>query len=127
MAKVLGLGGVFFKSADPQKLGAWYKQWLDIPVEPWGAVLPHGNLPPQAYNVWTPFAADTDYFAPSTSSFMVNLIVDDVDGCLERVREGGAEVMDKIDDGEFGRFGWFVDPEGNKVELWCPPATPPQV
>jgi len=122
MAKVLGLGGVFFKSADPATLGAWYKQWLDVPVEPWGAVLPHKELPSSAYGVWTPFAADTDYFAPSTSSFMVNFVVDDVDGCLARVLEGGAEVMDKIEDGEFGRFGWFLDPEGNKVELWRPPA-----
>jgi uncharacterized glyoxalase superfamily protein PhnB len=127
MAKVLGLGGVFFKAKDPEKLGAWYKQWLEIPVEPWGAVLTHDNLPKTAYNVWTPFKTDTDYFAPSTATFMVNLVVDDVDGCLERVREGGAEVMDKIEDGEFGRFGWFLDPEGNKVELWAPPAKPPVV
>lgn len=127
MAKVLGLGGVFFKAKDPEKLGAWYREWLDVPVEPWGAVLKHENLPKTAYNVWTPFKADTDYFAPSKADFMVNLVVDDVDGCLERVREGGAEVMEKIEDGEFGRFGWFVDPEGNKVELWAPPAKPPVV
>ena len=127
MAKLLGLGGVFFKARDPQKLGAWYREWLDVPVEAWGAVLMHDALPETAYNVWTPFKEDTDYFAPSTAPFMVNLIVDDVDGCLERVREGGAEVMEKIEDGEFGRFGWFVDPEGNKVELWTPPAKLPEV
>jgi len=125
MAKVLGLGGVFFKAKDPEALGRWYRTWLDVPVEPWGAVLPHANLPATAYGVWSPFAADTEYFAPSEAPFMVNLVVDDVDGCLERVREGGAEVMDKVEDGEYGRFGWFVDPEGNKVELWAPPAKPP--
>lgn len=127
MAKVLGLGGVFFKAQDPAKLGAWYKEWLDLPVEPWGAVLPHDDLPPTAYGVWTPFKADTDYFEPSTAGFMINLVVDDVDGCLARVREGGAQVMEKVEESEFGRFGWFVDPEGNKVELWAPPAEPPVV
>jgi predicted enzyme related to lactoylglutathione lyase len=125
MARVLGLGGVFFKAQDPKKLGAWYREWLDMPVEPWGAALPYENLPASAYGVWTPFKADTDYFAPSRASFMVNLVVDDVDACLARVKEGGAEVMAKVEESEFGRFGWFVDPEGNKVELWAPPAGPP--
>ena len=125
MAKVLGLGGVFFKSADPEKLGAWYKQWLDVPVEhPHGACLWHRNLPPGAMSVWSPFKQDTEYFAPSDQAFMVNLIVDDVEGCLKRVAEGGATVMPDREDGEFGKFGWFLDPEGNKVELWCPPASP---
>ena len=88
MAKVLGLGGVFFKAKDPEKLGAWYREWLGVPVEPWGAVLKHGDLPETAYNVWTPFKADTDYFAPSGSPFMINFVVDDVDGCLARAAVG---------------------------------------
>ena len=123
MARVLGLGGVFFKSRDPAKLGAWYREWLDLPVEhPYGACLKHEGLPAESYGVWSPFKEDTNYFAPSDRAFMVNLIVDDLDGCLARVREGGAEVMEKAEDSEFGRFGWFLDPEGNKVELWQPPA-----
>jgi len=123
MAKVVGLGGVFFKAADPAKLGQWYQKWLDLPVEhPFGAILKHEKLPADGYSVWTPFKQDTTYFAPSDRTFMVNLIVDDLDGCLERVRQGGATVMPEVEDSEFGRFGWFLDPEGNKVELWQPPA-----
>ena len=123
MAKVVGLGGVFFKATDPKKLGQWYKDWLDLPVKhPYGAVLKHDLLPGNGYSVWSPFKKDTDYFAPSDQTFMINLLVDDVDGCLARVREGGAEVMPEVEDSEFGRFGWFIDPEGNKVELWQPPA-----
>jgi len=123
MAKVLGLGGVFFKTTDPAKLGQWYKEWLDLPVvHPYGACLKHDRLPAAGYSVWSPFKRDTTYFAPSEQTFMINLIVDDLDGCLARVREGGAEVMSDVEDSEFGRFGWFIDPEGNKVELWQPPA-----
>ena len=123
MAKVVGLGGVFFKADDPEKLGQWYKVWLELPVEhPYGACLKHEQLPAGQYSVWSPFKKDTTYFAPSDQTFMINLIVDDLDGCLARVRESGATVMPDVEDSEFGRFGWFVDPEGNKVELWQPPA-----
>lgn len=125
MAKVLGVGGVFFKSADPEKLGAWYREWLGLPVEhPYGASMKKEGLPAGSFTVWSPFKQDTTYFAPSDQVFMINLIVDDVEGCLAKVAEGGAEVMADRQDGEFGAFGWFLDPEGNKVELWCPPASP---
>jgi predicted enzyme related to lactoylglutathione lyase len=123
MARALGVGGIFFKAKDPEKLGAWYKEWLDLPVEhPYGAAMKHDLLPPKSCTVWSPFKQDTTYFEPSDQSFMINLIVDDLDGCLARVTDGGAEVMSKVEDSEFGRFGWFIDPEGNKVELWQPPA-----
>ncbi len=123
MARALGIGGVFFKARDPEKLGAWYKQWLDLPVEhPYGASMKHEGLPAGSCTVWSPFKQDTTYFEPSGQSFMINLIVDDLDGCLARVAESGAEVMSKVEDSEYGRFGWFIDPEGNKVELWQPPA-----
>ncbi len=123
MAKALGVGGVFFKAKDPEKLGAWYKEWLGLPVEhPYGASMKLAGLPANFCSVWSPFKQDTTYFEPSDQTFMINLIVDDLDGCLAKVREGGAEVMPKGEDSEFGRFGWFIDPEGNKVELWQPPA-----
>ena len=121
MAKVVGVGGIFFKSEDPDKLGSWYKQWLGVPVEP-----PHGanfnpaSMPNGSYTVWAPFKSSTSYFDPSGKEFMFNLVVDDLDGALSQVRHGGAQVLDKIEEYEFGRFGWFVDPEGNKVELWEP-------
>lgn len=126
MAKVIGLGGVFFKSSDPEKLGDWYSTWLGVPVQhPYGASFPAGaELPGGACQVWSPFAADTDYFAPSQQPFMVNLMVDDLDGVLARVKEGGGEVVGDIQEEEYGRFGWFLDPEGNKVELWQPPDEP---
>ncbi|MEN8144156.1 MAG: VOC family protein, partial [Gemmatimonadota bacterium] len=120
---VLGVGGIFFRSKDPKSLGQWYQKWLGVPVEhPYGASLLAENMPPGALTVWTPFAHDTDYFDPSTREFMFNLIVDDLDGALAQVEEGGAELVGEIQDYEYGRFGWFMDPEGNKVELWEPPA-----
>lgn len=122
MAQVLGIGGVFFKSTDPKGLGEWYQKWLGVPVQhPWGASFQPQALPDGALGVWNPFDASTTYFQPSTREFMVNLIVDDVDGALAQIVEGGATVIGEIEESEFGRFGWFIDPEGNKVELWQPP------
>ena len=120
MARVLGVGGIFFKSPDPQALGEWYARWLGLRVEPWGGVvfMPDG-MPPGGGTVWSPFKETTDYFAPSGKDFMFNLVVDDLDAALAQVAEGGAEVFGRAE--EFnGRFGWFMDPDGNKVELWEP-------
>ncbi len=123
MAKVTGLGGVFFRAADTKALGQWYQKWLGLPVEhPYGASIPHKQLSGEGISVWAPFEKDTTYFGDSGQSFMVNLMVDDLMEALAQVREGGAEVIDKTEDSEFGHFGWFVDPEGNRVELWQPPA-----
>lgn len=122
MAKALGVGGVFFKARDPKSLGTWYRKWLGIPVdESWGgATLKPSEMPAKSYTVWSPFKADTTYFEPSGQDFMINLVVDDLDGALAQVKEGGAEVVGGIEESEFGRFGWFLDPERNKVELWQP-------
>ena len=123
MAKVLGVGGVFFKAKDPASLGAWYQEWLGVPVEPpYGAHFMPADMPAASLTVWCPFDAETTYFEPSTSPFMFNLVVDDLDGALAQVEEGGAEVVGEIMEESYGRFGWFVDPEGNKVELWQPAA-----
>ena len=121
MAKVVGVGGVFFKSEDPEKLGAWYLKWLGAPVEPpYGASFRPDTVPVGGLTVWSPFKKDTDYFNPSTREFMINFMVDDLDGALAQVSEGGAEVVGDIMDESYGRFGWFIDPEGNKIELWEP-------
>ena len=121
MAKVLGVGGVFFRSRDPEALGAWYQKWLGVPVNPpYGASFEPSSMPAGGYTVWAPFKEATDYFDPSKRELMVNLAVDDLDGALEQVREGGAEVVGEIESYDFGRFGWFIDPEGTKVELWEP-------
>lgn len=122
MAKVTGLGGVFFRTADRRSLGQWYQKWLGLPVEhPYGASIPHEQLSGKGYSVWAPFESETTYFGDSGQSYMINLMVDDLPGALEQVREGGAEVGPDTEDSEFGHFGWFVDPAGNRVELWQPP------
>jgi len=121
MARVLGVGGVFFKSKNPEKLGSWYNKWLGVPVEhPYGASFKLSDTPKNGYTVWTPFKEQTDYFAPSERPYMFNLIVDDVEGALDQVKNGGAQIIGEIDKNEYGEFGWFLDPEGNKVELWKP-------
>ncbi|QYJ73974.1 MULTISPECIES: VOC family protein [Shewanella] len=119
MAKVIGLGGVFFKSSDPEALANWYKTHLGMPVEHWGGCAFRAlDLPKGSYSVWSPFDAGSDYFHPSRHPFMFNLVVDDLDAVLAQAAAGGAEVLPGREDTEFGRFGWFIDPDGNKVELW---------
>ena len=122
MAKVSGVGGVFFKSKDPAALGAWYAEHLGIPVDPsyGGASFKTRELDADSYSVWSPFAADTTYFAPSEQSFMINLMVDDLHAALRQVEAGGASLVGEPEISEFGAFGWFLDPDGNKVELWQP-------
>jgi predicted enzyme related to lactoylglutathione lyase len=123
MAKVLGLGGLFFKSLEPEKLLAWYAQWLGIGDGKASIEFRCATMPANSFTVWSPFPANTDYFAPSGRAFMFNLIVDDLDGALGQVHTGGAQVVGEIEEHEYGRFGWFIDPDGNKVELWEPPKT----
>jgi predicted enzyme related to lactoylglutathione lyase len=121
MARALGIGGVFFKSPDPKALGKWYRDVLGVPYEDGcGGNFPVGDAPTGSSVVWAPFPADTDYFAPTSSPFMVNLMVDDLDGALEQVEAGGATLVGDVVSYDFGRFGWFLDPDGNKVELWQP-------
>ncbi len=122
--RVLGLGGLFFKSADPPRLRQWYQRVLGLSFNSWGGVdFVPAALPPGAKLVFTPFAADTDYFEPSPHPFMFNLVVSDVDALLQRARAAGAQVLDERATGEFGKFGWVIDCDGNKVELWQPPAS----
>ncbi len=124
MAKVLGLGGIFFKCQDPRALTDWYAKWLNIPVDEQGYVsLMPGTMPANGFSVWGPFKRDTQYFQPSSKAFMMNLVVDDLEQALQQVAAGGAELCGNPETHEYGQFGWFIDPEGNKVELWQPPAT----
>ncbi len=122
MAKVLGLGGFFFKAKEPVKLGEWYQQWLGMKLadDHNSVSFKPSEMPDKSFSIWGPFSADTKYFEPSNQAAMVNLIVDDVAGALAQVKEGGAEVVGDIEEYSYGIFGWFMDPEGNKVELWKP-------
>jgi catechol 2,3-dioxygenase-like lactoylglutathione lyase family enzyme len=122
MAKVTGLGGIFFKARDPAALGAWYAKHLGLHVEDWGGVRFDDNPNHPGYTLWSPFAADTGYFAPSTQPYMINFRVDDLHALLAQLRADGITVDDRVDESEYGRFGWLMDPEGTRIELWQPPA-----
>jgi predicted enzyme related to lactoylglutathione lyase len=109
---VTGLGGVFFRARDPAALKAWYEETLGVPAE---------DLMRSDGLVFAIFDADTDYFGPSGQGFMVNFRVASLDRMVERLRAAGVEVDDETQDQEgVGRFGWAVDPEGNRFELWEP-------
>ena len=125
MQRVTGIGGIFFKAKDPVALRTWYKRHLGIDVQDWGGTAfrwtdDAGNAK-AGTTVWSIGSVDGDYYSPSTSTFMVNYRVDDLSGLLQVLRDEGCQVIDKTDESEFGKFGWVLDPEGNKVELWQPP------
>lgn len=125
MKRVTGIGGIFFKSSDPKALAEWYRAHLGVPVESWGGATfqwrSPGNPSGVGSTLWNPFPAATEYFAPSRASFMVNFRVEDLDSLLAALREEGCQVEGKVEESEYGKFGWVMDPEGNKVELWQPP------
>ena len=123
MPKVLGLGGLFFKSADTGAMREWYGRVLGLAFDEWGGLvfLPEtAAAHPGAGTVFSPFAADTDYFAPSDKEFMFNLMVDDLDGMLARCAEHGVEPTLVMRDEANGHFAHIMDPEGRKIELWQP-------
>jgi predicted enzyme related to lactoylglutathione lyase len=127
MKRVIGIGGIFFKATDPEKLAAWYKKHLGLDVEDSGGVRfqegAGADLQPkrQSHIVWSPFEADTEYFKPSEKPFMLNYRVHDLDALLAQLRSEGVDVDPKTEKSEFGYFGWIMDPEGNRIELWEPP------
>lgn len=125
MKRVTGIGGIFFHAKDPGTLRAWYKKHLGIDVQDWGGTAfswsdDEGN-PITGTTVWSIGGADGEGFGPAKSPFMINYRVDDLAALLQALRDEGCNVLDKTDESDFGKFGWVVDPEGNKVELWEPP------
>lgn len=125
MKRVTGIGGIFFKAKDAPALQAWYKRHLGIDVQPWGGAAftwtdGEGNAC-GGTTIWSVSPDSADQFAPSEASFMINYRVDDLDAVIDALKSEGCNVLDKTDDSEFGKFGWVIDPEGNKVELWQPP------
>jgi len=120
--RILGIGGVFFKSADPKQTREWYAKHLGIANKGGDAMLPwreKDNPDQEHVTVWTVFPANTKYFEPN-QAFMVNYIVDDLDALLERLRKEGVRIDPKRQDADYGRFAWIYDADGNKVELWQP-------
>jgi predicted enzyme related to lactoylglutathione lyase len=124
MKRVTGLGGIFFKSEDPEKLYAWYEKHLGIKREPEGAAVfrwrHEDDKERPGRTVWALFPKDTKYFEPSQASLMVNYRVDDLDTLLAVLREEGVEIDPKREDHGYGRFAWIMDPDGNRIELWQP-------
>lgn len=117
-SRAQGIGGVFFRATDPKRLAAWYAEHLGLEVEEWGGSVLSAEAGDQT--VWSPFPADTSYW-PARQQAMVNYRVRDLDALLARLRSAGVEVDERVEETENGRFGWAVDPDGNRFELWQPP------
>ena len=118
MERALGIGGVFFRARDPERLRAWYAEHLGVELEGWGGtvfVADAGDV-----TVWSIFAADTDYFGDRAQQVMLNYRVRDLDAMVEQLRAAGVAVEKKTQEDENGRFAWATDPEGNRFELWEP-------
>lgn len=123
MAKVLGIGGFFYKSQDQAAARDWYTRVLGFSFEPWGgAMFQPSELAARAgaATLWNPMKADSDYPAPSTHAFMINLVVDDLDAVLARAAAEGVTPLQVMPDEGFGRFAHLLDPDGIKIELWEP-------
>lgn len=123
MARVTGIGGIFFKARDPKALAAWYEKNLGISLEKWGGAIlrwPADTAGDGGVTVWHVAAQDTKWFAPSESSFMVNYRVDDLDGLIAQLAAAGIPLVKGPEVEDNGAFAWVMDPEGNKLELWQP-------
>jgi catechol 2,3-dioxygenase-like lactoylglutathione lyase family enzyme len=117
MARITGLGGIFYKVADPEATKAWYADILGMKGD-YGPMLPWSlDQTGEAFSLVSPFNDTTDYFAPSESSFMINLRVDDLEAYVAELEAKGVEILGRQDE-DYGRFAWLLDCDGNKVELW---------
>jgi D-3-phosphoglycerate dehydrogenase / 2-oxoglutarate reductase len=117
--RVIGMGGIFFKCRDKAALSAWYERHLGIAMQEWGAAFPwKDETHTAAYSVLSFFKEDSEYFAPSTSPFMLNLRVADLDALLVELEKEGIEIVGTPVSDAFGKFAWILDLEGNKIELW---------
>ena len=123
MKRVTGIGGIFFKCENPEAMKAWYKKHLGIPAGQYGWLFDwsKGMKPGETgTTTWSTFPADTTYFSPSSKDFMINYRVDDLEALLKVLAEEGVEVVGEMQAFDYGKFGWIMDPEGNKIELWEP-------
>lgn len=130
MKRVTGIGGIFFKSSDPKASYAWYQKHLGIEPSPdgSGAIFQwRDNDDPtkEGMTIWSAFPRDTKYFGPGSQTFMMNYRVENLDALLEALKAEGVEIDPKREDQDYGRFAWIIDPEGNRIELWEPPAGDP--
>ena len=114
--RILGLGGVFIKSPDPDRLKAWYRDVLGLALDDYGVTFSLAGQ--DGDQVWSPFAADAIYFAPSTREVMLNFRVDDLDALIAKIVAAGGEMHGDVQEEPYGKFAWLVDPDGTKIELW---------
>lgn len=125
MKRVTGIGGIFFNSPNPVELRAWYKKHLGIDVLSWGGAAfswsDDDGKPTGGTTIWTVNDIASNSFAPGNASFMINYRVADLHALVSALKAEGCNVLDKIDESEYGKFAWVIDPDGNKVELWEPP------
>jgi len=123
MKKVTGLGGIFFKCQDPDKMKEWYNQQLGLVTDQYGSLFEfrHADDPDKkGYLQWSPFSQDTKYFEPSKKDFMINYRVENLEGLVKELKKNGVTVVDEIEKLEYGKFVHILDPENNKIELWEP-------
>lgn len=123
--RVTGIGGVFFKTEDPKKLKEWYGKHLGLPIDEYGASFKwidpeHPDAKVPALTAWSPFKTDTTYFKPSDKPYMFNYRVENLVDLLKVLKEEGVEMVGEMQEFSYGKFGWIMDPEGNKIELWEP-------
>ena len=116
MAKILGLGGVFYTCKDAAAYRKWWADHMNADITDWGTM--EWNPDNKGRTMMSPFESDSTYLAPSSERFMINLRVDDVRSLIEKAKNGGAKIIGEVEDTEYGIFGWFIDPEGIKIELW---------
>lgn len=123
MKKVTGIGGIFFKSQDPEKMRDWYRTHLGLQTNPYGSVFEWRqatDASKHGYTQWSPFANDTKYFGNPDQTFMINYRVDNLEALLEELKTQGVTVVDEIETYDYGKFVHIMDLEGNKIELWEP-------
>lgn len=123
MEKVTGVGGIFFKSKDPEKLKEWYSTHLGLQTDEYGTNFEWrqaSDSTKKGFTQWSPFSANTTYFEPSEKDFMINYRVADLEALVKLLKEEGVTVLDEIEVYEYGKFVHIMDPEGNKIELWEP-------
>jgi predicted enzyme related to lactoylglutathione lyase len=125
--KVIGFGGAFLKVADPAATRDWYSRVLGLSISPWGSaefVWKDAETGADGRSVWSPFAADSDYFAPSDKPVMLNFVVDDLPAMVDRLKAEGVALVGDVLEESYGRFAWLIDPDGVKIEIWQPLAPP---
>lgn len=123
MKKVTGIGGIFFKCEDPEKMRNWYSENLGLKTNEYGSLFEFRNThepDKKNYLQWSPFKKDTEYMNPSKKDFMINYRVENMEELVEELKNSGVEICDKIESYEYGKFVHIMDPEGNKIELWEP-------